>query len=75
MSGGERETGERNALSAAIDTVTPPYVGRRDVEMDVIGWGYFLAILILLVPLLPFIVILWLADRVVRTVRRGRRAS
>lgn len=27
--------------------------------MDIVGWGTFLGLLILLVPLLPFMVILW----------------
>ena len=40
-------------------TVTPPYRGRSDPEMNVIGWTYFLGLLVLLVPLLPFLVILW----------------
>ncbi|MFC6837027.1 DUF7535 family protein [Halomarina ordinaria] len=43
----------------AIDTVTPGYFGRRDVEMDAIGWALFLGLVILLVPLLPFLVIVW----------------
>jgi hypothetical protein len=43
----------------ALRTVTPSYLGREDREMDVIGWGLFLGILILLVPLLPFMIIVW----------------
>lgn len=68
-------TGESSATGTVVDAVTPPYFGRRDVEMDVIGWGYFLGILILLVPLLPFIVILWLADRAVGALERRRRGG
>lgn len=55
-------------------TVTPAYFGRRDREMDVIGWAYFLGILVLLVPLLPFVVVLWLGEKVA-TVLRGRESS
>ena len=54
-----------------LRTVTPSYLGRPDMEMDVIGWGYFFGILILLVPLLPFIVILWVGDKVLAFLRRA----
>lgn len=47
-----------------LRTVTPSWAGRPDREMDIIGWSYFLGLLILLVPLLPFIVILWALTKV-----------
>lgn len=50
-----------------IDTVTPSYLGRPDAEMDVIGWAIFFGLLVLVIPLLPFIVVLWVVDRL----RRG----
>lgn len=52
-----------------IRTVTPPYRGRRDTEMSVIGWGYFLGLIVLLVPLLPFIVIVWLLSKAMEALR------
>lgn len=45
-------------------TVTPPYLGRPDAEMTAIGIAYFLGIVILLIPLLPFIVIIWVLSKV-----------
>jgi len=47
-----------------LRTVTPPFRGHRDVETDVIGWTYFLGLLILLVPLLPYLVIIWVLTKV-----------
>jgi len=52
-----------------LRTVTPPFAGHEDREMNLIGWGYFLGLLVLLVPLLPFIVILWVLTKLLdRTV-------
>ena len=51
-------------LTRAYRTVTPEYVWREDVEMDVIGWGLFLGVVVLLVPLLPFLIIIWLVGKV-----------
>lgn len=58
------ETDEPGVLTRAYRTVTPEYVWREDVEMDVIGWSIFLGIVVLLVPLLPFLVIVWLVGKV-----------
>lgn len=54
----ETEPGEdRGPL--AID---PPshftITGRRDIEMDAIGWVIFLLLLVLVLPLLPFLAVL-----------------
>ncbi|WP_254536724.1 DUF7535 family protein [Halomarina litorea] len=58
----------------ALRTVTPEYFGREDREMDAIGWGLFLGLVVLLVPLLPFIVIVWAVSKVAEWVaRRGAR--
>lgn len=43
-----------------LRTVTPGVHGKRDPDMDVIGWGVLLGLLVLLVPLLPFIIIVLL---------------
>ena len=58
------ESEEAGMLTRAYRTVTPEYVGREDVEMDVVGWGLFLGLVVLLVPLLPFLVIIWLVGKV-----------
>lgn len=57
----------------ALRTVTPYYRGRPDREMNVIGFALFLVLFVLLVPLLPFLVAVWVLNRVVGAVRQ--RAS
>ena len=59
-----------SALREALRTVTPGYGPKKDVEMDVIGWSILLGMVILLVPLLPFIAIAWLISKVAE---RGER--
>ena len=51
-------------------TVTPPYFGRPDTEMTVIGIAYFLGLVVLLVPLLPFLAIVWLMSKMMDRYRR-----
>lgn len=46
-----------------IRTVTPLSRTRPDQEMDVIGWLLFLGMLIVLLPLLPVILAVWLFSR------------
>lgn len=74
--GGSEEGGDESALpepaKKALRTVTPPYRGRPDTEMTVIGIAYFLTMLVFLIPLLPFIVIVWLISKI--TERVARRA-
>lgn len=61
-------------LKAAYRTVKPPFRGRPDSEMNVIGWAYFLGLLILLVPLLPFVLVLWAVGKLLDRAN-ARRAS
>ena len=49
---------------ALARTVTPPSDTHRDEEMDLIGWGIFAGLLVLLMPLLPFLLIVWLISKV-----------
>ncbi|MFC7075307.1 DUF7535 family protein [Haloarcula halophila] len=51
-------------LPAPIRSVTPLTGTHHDWEMDVFGWGMFLGLAVLLVPLLPFLVIVWLISKV-----------
>ncbi|GAA0221873.1 hypothetical protein ACFFQF_07845 [Haladaptatus pallidirubidus] len=46
-------------VKEAFRTVTPPYHGHSDSEMNAIGIAMFLGLLVLMVPLLPFLVIVW----------------
>lgn len=59
MSADDDESGSERTLR----TVTPSYHGRPDREMAVIGWAYFLGLLVVLLPLLPFAIVLWLVGR------------
>jgi uncharacterized membrane protein (DUF485 family) len=43
--------------------VTPGSRGRRNVGTDVVGWGYLLGLLVLLVPLLPVTVLVWTVSK------------
>ncbi|MFB6136453.1 MAG: hypothetical protein ABEJ04_06805 [Halobacteriaceae archaeon] len=52
-----------------VRTVSPPYRGRRDAEMNAVGWGYFLGLLVLLLPLLPFIVVVWVVGKALDRLR------
>ncbi|WP_254272626.1 DUF7535 family protein [Haloarcula marina] len=51
-------------LPEPLRTVTPLTGSHRDESMDVIGWGIFLGLVVLLLPLLPFILIVWLISKV-----------
>lgn len=44
-------------------TVTHRYVSRPDGEMSLVGWGMFALLLVLLVPLLPFLVVAWVVSK------------
>ncbi|WP_424002126.1 DUF7535 family protein [Haloarcula salina] len=58
------DTQDRSLLPEALRTVTPGSRPHRDEEMDVFGWGMFLGLLVLLFPLLPFLVIVWLISKI-----------
>jgi hypothetical protein len=53
-----------------LRTVTPGSRGHSDPEMDTIGLGIALGILILLVPLLPFFLIGYVFVKLLEFVRR-----
>jgi hypothetical protein len=46
-----------------VDTVTPAYVGRPNSEMHAIGLLLFGLLFVLLLPLLPLLAVLWIADQ------------
>lgn len=54
-------------------TVTPEYFGRPDLEMDVIGWVIFLGLIVLLIPLSPFLILIWVIGRLMNRTPRQRR--
>ncbi|MDT3434203.1 hypothetical protein [Haloarcula sp. 1CSR25-25] len=51
-------------LPKPLRTVTPGSRSRPNEGMDIIGWGMLAGLLVLLVPLLPFIIIVWLISKV-----------
>ncbi|MFC6756886.1 MULTISPECIES: DUF7535 family protein [Haloarcula] len=50
-------------LPEPLRTVTPPSGTHPDAQMDVIGWLIFLGLLILLAPVLPLLLVVWLISR------------
>jgi hypothetical protein len=60
------ETDERSGLlGETYRSVGPRFRARGDGEMNAIGWSIFLGMAILFVPLLPFIVVVWVLTRVI----------
>lgn len=64
MSSGETEGEQAPAVKKVYRTVTPPYRGRGDTEMTTIGFAYIAVLLVLLVPLLPFMLLAWAFGKV-----------
>jgi hypothetical protein len=64
------ESTEETTLAPLVRTVTPPYVGHEELEMDVIGWSILLGLLVVLLPLLPFLVIVWLITKGLEVIGR-----
>jgi hypothetical protein len=50
-------------VTKILRTVTPPFRGHSDSEMNTIGFAMFLGLLVLLVPLLPFLIIVWVISK------------
>jgi len=59
---------DAEALPERLRTVTEPYTSRPDVEMDVIGWLIGLVLVVVVLPLLPFLLLFWLASKTVQFV-------
>ena len=49
-----------------IRTVTEPYHSRADEEMNIIGMLYGLDLIMVLIPLIPFIVLIWIIGKLTR---------
>ncbi|MFT4890393.1 MAG: hypothetical protein ACI9YT_001308 [Halobacteriales archaeon] len=59
-----------STLVEAIRTVTPPTPNRSNLEMNTFGWGLLLGLVILLIPLLPFVIIIWAISKVLERSQR-----
>lgn len=57
----ETDDEELSVPRKVLRTVTPYYRGHE--SSDVGGWAMFLALLVLVVPLLPFIVLVWVISK------------
>mgnify|MGYP006299169531 CR=1 FL=1 len=62
-------------LTTAYRTVTPGYRSHSDDEMNAIGWAIFLGIAALLLPLLPFVVIVWGVSTAIEALTGGEGAE
>jgi hypothetical protein len=62
--GGADESAVPEPAKKAVRSVTPPYRGRPDAEMTAIGIAYFLGLVIILIPFLPFIAVVWLLSKI-----------
>ena len=71
----QAEAKETGAIRGAVHTVTPPYHGRPDAEMTAFGLAYFLVLLVLLVPLLPFVLVYWMLSKAADAIERMRSTS
>mgnify|MGYP006287578265 FL=1 len=56
----ETDDASDSLLPEPLRTVTPPSRTHPDASMDVIGWLIFLGMVVLILPVLPFIVVVWL---------------
>jgi hypothetical protein len=63
---------EPGVLTRTYRSVSPRYESHGDAAMDSIGWAIFLGLLVLLVPLLPFLAIVWVLEKAVGAVARQR---
>lgn len=68
----ENADDEPSVPKKLLRTVTPGVTGKRNIEMDAFGWGILVGMLILLMPLLPFIIIVWLLTKFFDFVARAR---
>jgi hypothetical protein len=55
---------EDDETATLVDMVTAPYHSRADDEMAIIGLLYGAGLLLVILPLLPFFVILWAAGAI-----------
>ncbi|AZH24675.1 DUF7535 family protein [Haloplanus aerogenes] len=67
----DAESADEPALDPAktvYRTLGKPFRAHADAEMDAIGWSIFLGMMILLLPLMPFLLLIWLVTKVLDAV-------
>jgi hypothetical protein len=60
MSASESEPTEKPVVERVLRTVSPRRKDNEDATMNALGWGIFLGLVVILLPMLPFIIIVWL---------------
>ncbi|WP_324665889.1 DUF7535 family protein [Haloarcula sediminis] len=60
----ESDDADGSRLPGPLRTVTPPSGTHPDAQMDAIGWVILLGLLVLLLPVLPILVVVWLINAV-----------
>jgi len=65
-------TADDPTLEPVYRTLGKPFRARPDAEMDAIGWTIALGMVILFVPLLPFIILVWVITKVLDAVAPTR---
>jgi hypothetical protein len=66
---------EPGVLTKAYRSVSPRYESRGNAEMDSIGWAMFLGMLVLFVPLLPFLLLVWVLSKVIDMAAERQRSD
>jgi hypothetical protein len=64
------DTPDRPLPERVYRTVTPPYRSRPDREMHTVGLLLFAGLIVLLLPLGPFLLVAWLFAKVAGRARR-----
>jgi hypothetical protein len=54
---------DESAVGTVSRTLGKPFRARRDAEMDVVGWSLVVGLSILLLPLLPILLLVWLITK------------
>jgi len=65
------ESDESHPVERALRTVTPLPRGRRDEEMDAIGLALFLGLVLLFLPLLPWLLVGWVVIKILDVLQRA----
>jgi hypothetical protein len=63
MSTARAESADPPAIEGPLRTVTLPFTGKENAQMNVIGWIVFFGLLVVVIPVLPVIALIWLAAK------------
>ncbi|MHC3436889.1 DUF7535 family protein [Natrialbaceae archaeon A-gly3] len=73
MSRADVDDDDASTPEAVLRTVTPPYRGQPNRSMSTIGWIILIGLLIVLLPLLPAAIALWLVVKLLDRLARWRK--